>query len=255
MTRTAASRRAARGTAADLVEASGRDRARLALVEAVDREEHEPAERRRAAQRGEQPRRRDERRRADHLGQHVHAEQRRWTATMSATISARTRPRRSRPGRVARTASPAQRRRQPKRRRRRDRVQRGLRPRAAHGAPQVVHVRVPARLGAVRHAELAVRVGQVELDRLLGHPQLRGRCCRSSGPRRRGARISSSRAVSGQSSSGGLGALRAGSGGRRCRARSRAAACRARPGARSWRSRPRRRPRTRPPAIPRPCAA
>src|SRR4051812_25085486 len=37
---------------------------------------------------------------------------------------------------------------------------------------QVVHVRVPGRLGAVGDAELAVRVRQVELDRLLGHPQL-----------------------------------------------------------------------------------
>src|SRR5918992_237193 len=39
---------------------------------------------------------------------------------------------------------------------------------------EVVHVRVTGRLGAVRHAELAVRVGEVELHRLLGHPQLAG---------------------------------------------------------------------------------
>src|SRR5262245_17252560 len=39
---------------------------------------------------------------------------------------------------------------------------------------QVVQVRVPAGLGAVGDAELAVRVRQVELDGLLGHPQLTG---------------------------------------------------------------------------------
>src|ERR671915_524824 len=39
---------------------------------------------------------------------------------------------------------------------------------------EVVHVGVASRLGAVRDAELAVRVGEVELHRLLGDPQLAG---------------------------------------------------------------------------------
>src|SRR3954471_21962522 len=39
---------------------------------------------------------------------------------------------------------------------------------------QVVHVGVAGRLRAVGDAELAVGVRQVELDRLLGHPQLAG---------------------------------------------------------------------------------
>src|SRR3954447_15884065 len=39
---------------------------------------------------------------------------------------------------------------------------------------QVVDVRIAARFGAVGDAELAVRVRQVELDGLLGHPELAG---------------------------------------------------------------------------------
>src|SRR6187402_1999373 len=99
-----------------------------------------------------------------------------WIATRSEIIRSRTRPRTSRPGRCW-TADP---------------VAFATRPpaspsvsavRDASAAPpsrrqlltrahEIVDVRVSARLGAVGHAELAIGVGQVELDRLLGHPEL-----------------------------------------------------------------------------------
>ena len=59
---------------AHLVEAVRRDRPRLALVEAVRGEQEDPADGAGRPQRGEQPVRRDERRRADLLGQQVHAQ-------------------------------------------------------------------------------------------------------------------------------------------------------------------------------------
>ena len=120
---------------------------------------------------------------------------------------------------------------------------------------QVVQVGVAARLGAVGDAELAVRVRQVELDRLLGDPQLAGDAAVrvALGGEARGSRARASSGgspVGGRRPAGAAGpvddvALR----------RPRAAACPARPGARPWRGRRRRRPRRPRRATPRPCAA
>src|SRR5215203_1942091 len=104
-----------------------------------------------------------------------------WIATRSTAINARTRPPSSRPcpdfevlgsgatrrpGRAPATPSGS--------------AVRGVSvvPRSGRQLltrmDQVVDVGVPAGLGAVRHAELAVGVREVELDGLLGHPELPG---------------------------------------------------------------------------------
>src|SRR4051812_9859354 len=94
---------------------------------------------------------------------------------MSASTSARTRPRARRPGPPAWSSRAS------------DSVT-TRRGRPATEAPparvsgrellmrrdEVVQVRVARRLGAVGDAELAVRVRQVELRRLLGHPERAG---------------------------------------------------------------------------------
>src|SRR5687768_6203232 len=85
-----------------------------------------------------------------------------WTATRSETISVRTRPRTKRPRWGAAASGSV-------------RVSGASAPSAGQlltRAHQVVHVGIAAGFGAVRHTELPVRVGQVELDRLLGHPEL-----------------------------------------------------------------------------------
>ena len=58
-----------------------------------------------------------------------------------------------------------------------------------------VAVRVPRRLGAVAHPELAVDVRQVELDRLLGHEQLASAMSRFERPSATSRRMESSRSV------------------------------------------------------------
>src|ERR671923_1953771 len=51
---------------------------------------------------------------------------------------------------------------------------RGSRSREGRRSRPAAQVRIAGSLGSVRDAELAVDVREVELDRLLGHPELRG---------------------------------------------------------------------------------